>query len=235
MAQFSKQRNPVISAQNVHKSYDFGEQKIHVLHNVNFQARAGEMVAIIGSSGSGKTTFLNCLSALDSIDSGSVEIENVNIHKMSDARRAKYRALNMSFIFQSFNLIPVLTAYENVEMPLLLSKYSKNEIKTRTNEALKKVGLSNRIKHFPSQLSGGQAQRVAIARAIAGEPKIVWADEPTGNLDTKTGEDIISLMVDLKEQGLTFIVVTHDLEIAKVCDRILYMRDGKLSTGEQST
>lgn len=225
---------PIISAKGVNKSYTMGEQKLHVLKDVDFSVSEGEMVAIVGSSGSGKTTMLNCLSALDDIDSGEVVIDEIDIHRMKDHKRAAYRANNMSFIFQSFNLIPVLTAYENVEMPLLLTKLKKEEIKERVNNALEAVGLGDRKHHYPNQLSGGQAQRVAIARAIANEPKIIWADEPTGNLDSKTGEEVLDVMIKLKEQGNTFVVVTHDMDVASQCDRIVKMVDGKTSNFKDS-
>ena len=174
--------------------------------------------------------MLNCLSGLDEIDGGSVVIDGRDLHGMSDARRSQHRAEKMGFIFQSFNLIPVFTAAENVELPLLLAGASPARARKRAEETLDKVGLGHRKDHRPNELSGGEQQRVTIARAIAGEPKIVWADEPTGNLDTETATSIMELLRDLHSDGLTLVLVTHDPAIGEMAERVLRMRDGRIES-----
>jgi putative ABC transport system ATP-binding protein len=184
----------------------------------------------MGPSGSGKTTFLNCLSGLDEIDAGDVLVEGQDVHKMSDAKRSRYRARKMGFIFQSFNLIPVFTSVENVELPLLLAGASPSEARGRAEETLERVGLGERKNHRPNELSGGEQQRVTIARALAGKPAIVWADEPTGNLDTETAWSVMDLLKDLNEDGLTIVLVTHDPAIGEVAGRMVKMRDGAIES-----
>ncbi len=182
----------------------------------------------MGPSGSGKTTLLNCLSGLDDIDTGNVVVEGRDIHRMSDAQRSVHRAKKMGFIFQSFNLIPVFTALENTELPLLLAGVSQTRARRRAERTLDRVGLKDRKHHHPNELSGGEQQRVTIARALAGSPSIVWADEPTGNLDSETAADVLDLLVELNEEGLTIVLVTHDAAIGSVAGRVILMRDGAI-------
>ncbi|TMC89254.1 MAG: ABC transporter ATP-binding protein [Chloroflexi bacterium] len=193
------------------------------------QVEEGEMVAIMGPSGCGKTTLLNCLSGLDTIDEGNVFIKGDNLRDLSDNERTAYRARHMGFIFQDFNLLPVLSAVENVELPMLVSRVPGKKARKRALEMLDRVGLSDRARHRPAELSGGQRQRVTVARALTNDPAIVWADEPTGNLDSETAEDIMSLICRLnRENGQTFVIVTHDLEVGKLANRIFTMRDGEI-------
>jgi putative ABC transport system ATP-binding protein len=184
----------------------------------------------MGPSGSGKTTLLNCLSGLDSIDGGAVYLNGTELHRRSDAKRSRHRAKEMGLIFQSFNLIPVFSAAENVELPLLLAGVTPSVARRRAEETLDRVGLGDRRDHRPNELSGGEQQRVTIARALAGHPTIVWADEPTGNLDTETAESVMALMRDLNRDGLTLVLVTHDPAIGKTASRLVRMRDGRIET-----
>jgi ABC-type lipoprotein export system ATPase subunit len=221
----------IIKAKEVVKTYNTGKVIVPALRGVDLQVARGEMVAVMGPSGSGKTTLLNTLSGLDEIDSGLIEIEGQNLAQMNDRQRTYYRATNMGFVFQFYNLLPVLTAVENVEMPLLLAEPG---IKARTARqsamhALESVGLADQAQQLPNELSGGQRQRVTIARALVNNPAIVWADEPTGDLDSTTSQEIIDLMHDLNRQNQqTFVIVTHTMEIGEQCDRIIWMRDGEI-------
>ncbi len=218
---------PMIQARQVHKTFQTGKIEVHALRGIDLTVTAGEMVAIMGPSGCGKTTLLNCLSGLDDFDGGEVEIEGVNLRAMNDRARTAYRAQRMGFIFQTFNLLPVITAIENVELPLLVSGVRPAEARRRATEALAQVGLADRAHHRPAELSGGQRQRVTIARALVNQPAIVWADEPTGNLDSKTAGDVLALMQRLnQEKGQTLIIVTHDAAIGALCNRVVYMQDG---------
>ena len=220
----------IIRAEEVVKTYDTGTDKVAALRGVDFAVARGEMVAVMGPSGCGKTTLLNCLSGLDKIDSGRIWLEGADLAKLSDRKRTDYRARRMGFIFQVYNLLPVLSSVENVEMPLLLAGMHPKEARARALAALETVGLVRWAKHRPAELSGGQRQRVTIARALANDPAIVWADEPTGALDSKTATDIMALMRELNEQkGLTFVLVTHDPGIGDRCDRIVRMRDGQIA------
>ena len=196
----------IVEAREVEKTYDTGTVEVKALRGVSFAVPQGEMVAIMGPSGSGKTTLLNCLSGLDAIDSGQVLIEGVALSTMSDRERTDYRARRMGFVFQFFNLMPVLTAVENVELPLLLARVPVAEARRRALAALDMVGLDERASHLPEELSGGQRQRATIARSLVNDPAIVWADEPTGDLDSENAEEIVALMRRLnREQGLTFL------------------------------
>ena len=188
---------PIITATGIHKIYDTGTVKVNALRGVNLTVERGEMVAIMGPSGCGKTTMLNCLSGLDEIESGQVVIDGVVLHDLPDDNRSDYRARNMGFVFQLYNLLPVLSAVENVELPLLVSGVRPAEARTRSMDLLELVGLSDRAQHLPGELSGGQRQRVTIARALVNNPSIVWADEPTGDLDSETASYIMDLMCKL--------------------------------------
>jgi putative ABC transport system ATP-binding protein len=223
----------ILIATNVRKVYKTPAGSVEALRGLSLRIPAGEFLAVMGPSGSGKTTLLNCLSGLDEIDSGTVVVDGLNIHKMSDAKRSRHRAEKMGFIFQSFNLIPVFTASENVELPLLLAGASPSEARSRAEETLERVGLAPRKNHRPNELSGGEQQRVTIARALAGRPSIVWADEPTGNLDTETAESIMELLRDLNGEGLTLVLVTHDPAIGETSNRLIRMRDGQIEASEE--
>ncbi len=217
----------IIQAQQVKKIYRNGQLRVEALKNINLAVEAGEMIAIMGPSGCGKTTLLNCLSGLDSIDEGNIFIKGDNLRDLSDNERTAFRARHMGFIFQDFNLLPVLSAVENVELPMLVAKVPGKKARKRALEMLERVGLSDRARHRPAELSGGQRQRVTIARALTNDPAIVWADEPTGNLDSETAQDILDLLYRLnREHGQTLVVVTHDVEVSKLANRIITMRDG---------
>ena len=217
----------VIIGEAVRKTYDTGRIRHEALRGVDVAVSAGEMVAVMGPSGCGKTTLLNCLSGLDEVDSGSIKIGGVDLAEMSDNAKTRYRATRMGFIFQSYNLLPVLTAQENVELPLLVSGIGSAEARERASTALGMVGLTEWGKHYPTELSGGQQQRVTIARALVNEPEIVWADEPTGNLDSSNSQEIMDLLTQLnRENGQTFVVVTHSDEVAARTHRTINMRDG---------
>ena len=219
--------DPIIDAHEVVKTYRSRDVVVEALNNVSFSVQSGEMVAVMGPSGCGKTTLLNCLSGLDSIDSGDVSIAGRLLRTMSDDALSEYRAKSMGFVFQAYNLLPVLTVQENVELPLILAGNSQKNSRDRATEKLDLVGLGDRIDHLPAELSGGQQQRVAIARALANDPSIVWADEPTGNLDSTNAGEIMELLKRLnKEQGQTFVLVTHSDEVGGMADRIVRMSDG---------
>ncbi len=219
----------IIQAKNVKKVYRNGHLRVEALAGINLDIAPGEMVAIMGQSGCGKTTLLNCLSGLDSIDEGDIFIRGDNLRDLSDNERTGYRARHMGFVFQDFNLLPVLTAVENVELPMLVSKVPSRKARKRALEVLNLVGLSARAAHRPAELSGGQRQRVTIARALTNNPAIVWADEPTGNLDSETALEIMDLLTTLnKENGQTFVIVTHALEVGNRADKIITMRDGRI-------
>ena len=217
----------IISATNIHKTYDTGTVKIHALRGVDLDVKKGEMVAIMGPSGCGKTTLLNCLSGIDNVNNGEILVAGKPIHELSDDELSEFRSKFMGFVFQTYNLLPVLTTQENVELPLLISGHSQKEAKTRAIESLETVNLGDWARHRPAELSGGQQQRVAIARALVNNPTIVWADEPTGNLDSQNESEIMALITHLnKENGQTFVLVTHSDSVGARADRIIYMRDG---------
>ena len=223
----------IVEAQAVDKVYDTGRVEVHALRGVSFSVEAGEMVAIMGPSGSGKTTLLNCLSGLDRVDGGEVLIDGVPLSAMSDEERTDYRARRMGFVFQFYNLMPVLSAVENVELPLLVARVPAKEARRKALAALDLVGLADRAAHVPDELSGGQRQRCTIARALVNEPAIVWADEPTGDLDSENAQEIVALMQRLnRERGLTFLIVTHDISVGRATDRIVRMVDGEI-VGEE--
>ena len=218
----------ILVARGVRKVYRTGSEDVEALGNVDLTVSRGEFLAVMGPSGSGKTTLLNCLSGLDDIDGGEVFVEGQDLHAMRDGARTAHRARRMGFIFQAFNLIPVLSATENVELPLLLNRVSAREARVRAREVLDRVGLSHRYDHKPSELSGGEQQRVTVARALAIEPALVWADEPTGNLDTQTADRVLDLLKELHSEGLTLILVTHDPGIGETAQRLITMTDGAI-------
>ncbi len=221
--------DPIISAVKVFKTYDTGTVKVNALRGVDLSVERGEMVAIMGPSGCGKTTMLNCLSGLDEIDAGKVVIDGVVLHDLPDDERSDYRARRMGFVFQLYNLLPVLSAVENVELPLLVSGVSPADARSRSMELLDLVGLTERAQHLPGELSGGQRQRVTIARALVNQPSIVWADEPTGDLDSETASEIMDLMCLLNEEnGQSFVLVTHAADVGNRAHRIVRMRDGSI-------
>ncbi|MBP7281669.1 MAG: ABC transporter ATP-binding protein [Leptospiraceae bacterium] len=216
---------------NVNKNYTSSEHSLHVLKNISVKIEQGEFVAIMGPSGSGKSTLLGIAAGLDRADTGEVILDNVKMGNLSEDELAKLRAEKVGFIFQNFQLVRTLSAIENVSLPLIIStKLSEKEIKQRAMTLLEKVSLGNRITHFPSQLSGGEEQRVAIARSFINNPKILFADEPTGNLDSKNGNAVMDMLVTLnKQNNSTLIVVTHDPKVAALADRILEMENGEIS------
>jgi ABC-type lipoprotein export system ATPase subunit len=217
----------IVEARSVEKTYDTGKVQVAALKGIDLALERGEMVAIMGPSGCGKTTLLNCLSGLDAIDGGEILIEGVSLAEMTDRDRTDYRARRMGFVFQFYNLMPVLTAVENVELPLLVAREPASEARRRALHALALVGLEERARHVPDELSGGERQRVTIARSLVNDPAIVWADEPTGDLDSENAQEIVELMRRLNvERGLTFLIVTHDIAVGKATDRIIRMLDG---------
>jgi putative ABC transport system ATP-binding protein len=218
----------ILIAEGVRKIYRSGADSIVALHGLDLVVPQGQFVAVMGPSGSGKTTLLNCVSGLDEIDAGRVLVDGLSIHELSDKERTKHRAKEMGFIFQAFNLIPVFTATENVELPLLLAGVRETDARLRARETLERVGLGHRLDRRPMELSGGEQQRVAVARALAGKPRVVWADEPTGNLDSEMAASVIALLGELHVEGLTIILVTHDPTVAAHADRLITVRDGRL-------
>jgi ABC-type lipoprotein export system ATPase subunit len=219
----------IIRCEQVVKTYSTGTITVHALRGIDLDIQKGEMVAIMGPSGCGKTTLLNCLSGIDDVTSGKVFIEDAELTAMNDAGKTNFRAKRMGFVFQFYNLLPVLTAVENVELPLLIAGAAPAEARERALALLDSVGLSQRASLRPASLSGGERQRVTIARALANTPAIVWADEPTGDLDKRTADEVVALMRRLnKENGQTFVIVTHDPEVGARCDRIIHMRDGNI-------
>ena len=229
----SEDRAAIIDVQNITKTYDTGAVSVQALRGVSVQVAKGEMVAVMGPSGCGKTTLLNCLSGIDDVSGGQIVIEGTDINEMSDDVKTIYRAQRMGFIFQFYNLLPVLSALENVELPLLVSGASPKDSREQAMKSLERVGLTDWATHKPAELSGGQRQRVTIARALVNDPAIVWADEPTGDLDSKTASDIMDLMQELnREQSQTFVIVTHDSSVAQRCDRTIHMNDGLIEREE---
>ncbi|HBM3452789.1 TPA: ABC transporter ATP-binding protein [Listeria innocua] len=213
---------------NISKSYQMGENTIKALDNISLQISEGEFLAIIGPSGSGKSTLMNILGILDKATVGEYYLNKKNLMRVSDRKISKIRNRKIGFIFQQFNLMPRLTAFENVELPLVYRGVGKAVRKRVVLKSLERVGLLDKKKHLPAQLSGGQQQRIAIARAIAGSPEIILADEPTGALDSKTGEEVMSLLKEIHREGNTLIMITHDQEIAQQAGRIIEIKDGKL-------
>ncbi len=218
----------VVVGKDVWKVYGSGETEVTALQGINIAIQRGEMLAVMGPSGCGKTTFLNCFSGLDEVTRGQVTLEGVDLHSMDDRTKSEYRARRVGFVFQAYNLLPVLSATENVEMPLLIAGVPGREARARARAMLTELGLGERLDRRPAELSGGQQQRVSLARALVGRPAIVWADEPTGNLDDEDSRQVTSLLRQLNQTyGQTMVVVTHDATVASSCDRTLRMRDGQ--------
>lgn len=216
----------MLELRSLHKSYKMGSNYLHVLKGINFKVNEGELVAIMGSSGSGKSTLLNILGMLDSADKGSYFLDKIEIKNLDETKAAKYRNEFLGFVFQSFNLINYKNAVENVALPLYYRGISRKKRQTEALNFLQKVGLSNWSSHLPSELSGGQKQRVAIARALVSNPKVLLADEPTGALDSKTSNEVMSIIQKINNEGKTILVVTHEEEIAKMCKRVVKLKDG---------
>jgi putative ABC transport system ATP-binding protein len=217
----------MVRSSRLRKVYQAGAE-VEALRGVDFEVAHGEMVAVVGPSGSGKTTLLNCLSGLDRFDGGRVWIDGRDISDMSDRERTAYRLRSMGFVFQAFNLLPVLTAVENVEIPLLLQRVRAGAARRQALDMLETLGLAHRARHRPDQLSGGEQQRVAVARALVHRPAVVWADEPTGNLDTEVTSVIIELLIRTNRAGQTIVLVTHNPEVAQQSARVVRMRDGRI-------
>ena len=224
---------PIVQAARLRKVYH-GADEVEALRGIDMEVGRGEMVAIVGPSGSGKTTLLNCLSGLDGFDGGQVSVDGHDMAKLSDRERTAYRRKNMGFVFQAFNLLPVLSAVENVEIPLLLQGVGADTARRRALEMLETLGLAHRAGHRPDQLSGGEQQRVAVARALVHQPAVVWADEPTGNLDTEVTQVIVELLVRMNKQGQTIVLVTHNPQVAERAARTLHMRDGRLEQSNEN-
>jgi putative ABC transport system ATP-binding protein len=228
----SQNRAPVIVVEEIHKYYDLGQTRVHALRGVSTSIAGGEFVTIMGSSGSGKSTFMNILGCLDKPSAGRYLLGGVEVSGLSKKELATIRNQKIGFVFQGFNLLARTTALENVELPTLYAKISKQEGEKRSREALDLVGLGDRVEHFPSQLSGGQQQRVAIARSLVNRPSILLADEPTGNLDSRTSVEIMGIFQKLNDQGLTIVLVTHEPDIAQFAQRSIQFRDGKIRRDE---
>jgi putative ABC transport system ATP-binding protein len=222
------ENNEIIRLKKVDKDYVLGHDKIKAVDDVDITIRRGDFVAIVGPSGSGKSTMMNLVGALDFATTGDIYLDNINIEHLEESELAQIRGRKIGFVFQTFNLIPTLTALENVMLPMIFQEVEVEERKERARELLTKMGLGERTNHLPNQLSGGERQRVAVARALANDPEVILADEPTGNLDTKRGEEIASMFNKLSKEGKTIILVTHDMYVAKHADRIYQLRDGKI-------
>lgn len=219
----------LIDVKGLRKVYRMGEEKIVALDNINFTIAKGEFCCLLGTSGSGKSTLLNLLAGLEKPTKGQIVIKNTHVEKLNERQLAKFRRDNVGFVFQSYNLLPMLSALENVSLPLTFKGVPRVIRNKRSKEMLKSVGLGDRLKHKPSQMSGGQQQRVSIARAFIGKPEIVFADEPTGNLDSKTTKEVMDLITSMaRKNKQTLIIVTHDIEIASYTDKIIYIKDGNI-------
>ncbi|GAK57969.1 lipoprotein-releasing system, ATP-binding protein lolD [Candidatus Vecturithrix granuli] len=221
--------NSYIRVEGVNKSFQIGTETLHVLKNIHLTIRSGEMVSIVGASGAGKSTLLHLLGALDRPSGGKIYYQDINVFELEEAKLAQFRNTHIGFVFQFHHLLPEFTALENVMMPLLIRRVSKSVAKEKAHIALQEVGLQARVRHKPGELSGGEQQRVAIARAIINEPTVIFADEPTGNLDTKTGETISDVLCRLnQEHGMMIILVTHNENLAHRAEKIIHLRDGEI-------
>jgi len=224
--------DPVLRVEEVHKYYDLGETRVHALRGVDVSVAPGEFIAIMGSSGSGKSTFMNILGCLDKPTAGRYLLQGTDVSSLEKRELAAIRNGKLGFVFQGFNLLPRTTALENVQLPTLYTRIDKVERVKRATDALALVGLAERSRHFPSQLSGGQQQRVAIARALVNRPSILLADEPTGNLDTRTSAEIMEIFQQLNDEGLTIVLVTHEPDVAQFAKRVIVFRDGRIRKDE---
>lgn len=219
----------LIQVKKLSKVYRMGAEKVYALRDVDLEIKRGEMVCLLGPSGSGKSTLLNCLAGLERPNKGEIVIGGIHLEQLNEARVTRFRSLNVGFVFQSYNLIPTLNAMENVTLGLMLKGMPKKRYEAEARRVLELVGLGERLKHRPNQMSGGQQQRVSIARALVGNPKLLFADEPTGNLDTKTSCEVMDLISSVaKKQNITVIMVTHDEEMTRYADRMMHLRDGQI-------
>ncbi len=218
----------IIQLKNVHKDYEMGDSIVEAVGGADIKIKRGDFLAIVGPSGSGKSTMMNLVGALDLATEGEIYLDGENIEELEESELAQIRGRKIGFIFQTFNLIPTLTALENIMLPMMFQDYDEEYREERAKKLLKEVGLEHRTQHLPKELSGGERQRVAIARALANNPGVILADEPTGNLDSKTGKEIIKMFINLNKQGKTIILVTHDMEIAKLAKHIIRLKDGKI-------
>lgn len=225
----AKRNGELIRLEKVSKIYTMGEDRLYALNNIDLTINRGEFASILGPSGSGKSTLLHVLGLLDEPSGGKLFLDGIDVHKLNETERARLRGKKIGFIFQMFNLIPSLTVLENVELPALIYESDPMKTEQKAIEILKQIGMSERLFHYPNQLSGGQRQRVAIARALINDPEIILADEPTGNLDTKTGKEVLSMFHDLHKAGKTIIIVTHDTNVAKITQRTIHVIDGKIA------
>ncbi|MCY7901145.1 ABC transporter ATP-binding protein [Bacillus inaquosorum] len=223
----------MLTLNNISKSYKLGKEEVPILKHINLSVQAGEFLAIMGPSGSGKSTLMNIIGCLDRPTSGTYTLDQIDILKGKDGALAEIRNESIGFVFQTFHLLPRLTALQNVELPMIYNKVKKKERRQRAYEALEKVGLKDRVSYKPPKLSGGQKQRVAIARALVNQPRFILADEPTGALDTKSSEQILSLFSELHQEGKTIIMITHDPDVARKADRTVFIRDGELVLDER--
>jgi len=223
-----KKGEPIMRLENVSKVYRMGEEKVYALNGINLDIHEGDLASVLGPSGSGKSTLLNMLGLLDPPSAGSIFLDGIETTKLSEKGLAAVRGKKIGFIFQMFNLIPSLNVIQNVMLPAVI--YESDPVKTRqkATEILEKLGMGERLEHFPNQLSGGQRQRVAVARSLINDPEIILADEPTGNLDSKTGAEVLGMFKKLNEEGKTIIIVTHDLHVAKITKRTIQVVDGKI-------
>ena len=221
-------KQTIIELKNVHKDYEIGNTIISAVEAVDLKINHGDFIAIVGPSGSGKSTMMNLIGALDLATEGDIFLDNINIEHLHESELAQLRGKKIGFVFQTFNLIPTLTALENVMLPMIFQNVELEERKERATKLLSDLGLGERLKHLPSELSGGERQRVALARALANDPEVILADEPTGNLDSKRSEEIAKMFVKLSKQGKTVILVTHDMDIAKYANKIYKLKDGRI-------
>lgn len=223
-----KKKIPVIRLKDVAKFYHMGDETVKALNGINIDIYQGDFVAIVGPSGSGKSTAMNMVGALDFSTKGDIYLDNINIEKLHESDLAQIRGKKIGFVFQTFNLIPTLTAVENVMLPMVFQGIEYEERYERAKKLLEEIGLGPRLDHLPNELSGGERQRVAVSRALANDPEVILADEPTGNLDTKRGEEVAKMFNKLSDEGKTIILVTHDMYVAKYADKIYHLRDGKI-------